>query len=108
MVASMICVAALVASSSNQRNSSAHQGRVDDIAVYGQERNPATFRLAHMNLAIRGIFGDIRWNPEGTLPMTIIETAKLNGLAPQLYLADILDRIHDHKFNRFEELLPWN
>ena len=67
MVASMIRVAALVASSSNQRNSSAHQGRVDDIAVYGQERNPATFRLARMNLAIRGIFGDIRWNPEGTL-----------------------------------------
>ena len=33
---------------------SAHQGRVDDIAVYGQERNPATFRLARMNLAIRG------------------------------------------------------
>jgi type I restriction enzyme M protein len=46
---------------------SAHKGRVDDIAVYGQERNPATFRLARMNLAIRGIFGDIRWNPEGTL-----------------------------------------
>ena len=45
----------------------AHQGRVDDIAVYGQERNPATFRLARMNLALRGIFGDIRWNPEGTL-----------------------------------------
>lgn len=46
---------------------SAHQGRVDDIAVYGQERNHTTFRLARMNLAIRGIFGDIRWNPEGTL-----------------------------------------
>lgn len=45
----------------------AHQGRVDDIAVYGQERNHTTFRLARMNLAIRGIFGDIRWNPEGTL-----------------------------------------
>ncbi len=29
--------------------------------------------------------------------MTIIETAKLNGLDPQAYLADILDRIHDHK-----------
>ncbi|MDO6724969.1 IS66 family transposase [Celeribacter halophilus] len=40
--------------------------------------------------------------------MTIIETAKLNGLDPQAYLADILDRIHDHKINRLEELLPWN
>ena len=40
--------------------------------------------------------------------MTIIETAKLNGLNPQAYLADILDRIHDHKINRLDELLPWN
>lgn len=40
--------------------------------------------------------------------MTIIETAKLNGLDPQLYLADVLDRIHDHKINRLDELLPWN
>jgi transposase len=40
--------------------------------------------------------------------MTIIETAKLNGIDPQAYLADILDRIHDHKINRLDELLPWN
>ncbi|MEH6834599.1 IS66 family transposase [Falsihalocynthiibacter arcticus] len=40
--------------------------------------------------------------------MTVIETAKLNGLDPQEYLADILDRIHDHKINRLDELLPWN
>lgn len=40
--------------------------------------------------------------------MTIIETAKLNGLDPQAYLVDILDRIHDHKINRLGELLPWN
>lgn len=40
--------------------------------------------------------------------MTIIETAKLNELDPQAYLADILNRIHDHKNNRLDELLPWN
>ena len=40
--------------------------------------------------------------------MTVIETAKLNGLDPQVYLADILDRIHDHKINQLDELLPWN
>jgi transposase len=40
--------------------------------------------------------------------MTVIETAKLNGLNPQAYLADILDRIQDHKINRLNELLPWN
>ena len=40
--------------------------------------------------------------------MTVIETAKLNGLDPLAYLADVLDRIHDHKINRLDELLPWN
>ena len=40
--------------------------------------------------------------------MTVIETAKMNGLDPQAYLADIFDRIHDHKINRLDELLPWN
>lgn len=45
----------------------AHQGLKNDIAIYGQERNHTTFGLARMNLAIRGIFADIRWNSEGTL-----------------------------------------
>lgn len=45
----------------------AHQGQRTDIAIYGQERNHTTFGLARMNLAIRGIFADIRWNSEGTL-----------------------------------------
>jgi transposase len=40
--------------------------------------------------------------------MTIVETAKFNGLDPQAYLADIFARIHDHKINRIDELLPWN
>lgn len=37
----------------------AHGGRVRDIAVYGQESNYTTWRLARMNLAIRGIEGHI-------------------------------------------------
>lgn len=36
-----------------------HQGRLGDIAVYGQESNPTTWKLAKMNLAIRGIDGNI-------------------------------------------------
>jgi type I restriction enzyme M protein len=41
----------------------AHRGRRDDIAVYGQESNERTWRLAQMNLAIHGIIGDLssRW-----------------------------------------------
>jgi type I restriction enzyme M protein len=37
----------------------AHGGRVGDIAIYGQESNYTTWRLAKMNLAIRGIEGQI-------------------------------------------------
>jgi type I restriction enzyme M protein len=37
----------------------AHGGRIGDLAIYGQESNPTTWRLCRMNLAIRGIDGDI-------------------------------------------------
>lgn len=37
-----------------------HQGKLGDIAIYGQESNPTTWRLCKMNLAIRGIDGDIQ------------------------------------------------
>ena len=43
-----------------------HGGRVGDIAIYGQESNYTTWRLAKMNLAVRGIDADIRWNNEGS------------------------------------------
>ena len=41
-------------------------GRIGDIAIYGQESNYTTWRLAKMNLAVRGIDADIRWNNEGS------------------------------------------
>jgi len=34
--------------------------------------------------------------------MTIIETAKLNGIDPQAWLADVLSRIADHKARRID------
>ena len=37
----------------------AHNGNKMDISVYGQESNPGTYRLAKMNLAIRGISCDL-------------------------------------------------
>jgi type I restriction enzyme M protein len=43
-----------------------HGGRIGDIAIYGQESNYTTWRLAKMNLAVRGIDADIRWNNEGS------------------------------------------
>ena len=44
-----------------------HQGRLDDISIYGQESNQTTWRLCKMNLAIRGInSSQLRWNNEGS------------------------------------------
>src|SRR5690625_1150468 len=43
-----------------------HGGRLGDIAIYGQEMNYTTWRLCKMNLAVRGIDGNIQWNNEGT------------------------------------------
>jgi len=44
-----------------------HQGRVNDISIYGQESNQTTWRLAKMNLAIRGIdSSQVKWNNEGS------------------------------------------
>ena len=39
---------------------------------------------------------------------TLIETAKLNGVDPQAWLADVLARIADHPAKRITDLLPWN
>lgn len=39
----------------------AHEGKLDDIAVYGQESNQTTWRLCKINLAIRGIDSNIQW-----------------------------------------------
>ena len=44
-----------------------HQGRRDDISIYGQESNQTTWKLCRMNLAIRGIDGtQVKWNNEGS------------------------------------------
>lgn len=44
-----------------------HQGKLNDISIYGQESNHTTWRLAKMNLAIRHIdSSQVKWNNEGS------------------------------------------
>lgn len=50
----------------SERFVSEHGGRRGDITIYGQESNHTTWRLAKMNLAMRGIDAEIRWNNEGS------------------------------------------
>jgi type I restriction enzyme M protein len=44
----------------------AHGGKIGDVAIYGQEANPTTWRLAAMNLAIRGIDFNLGREPADT------------------------------------------
>ncbi len=44
-----------------------HQGKINDISIYGQESNQTTWRLCKMNLAIRGLdSSQVKWNNEGS------------------------------------------
>ena len=43
-----------------------HGGKRTDISVLGQESNNTTWKLCKMNLAIRSIEADIRWNGQGS------------------------------------------
>lgn len=47
----------------SERFVEAHGGRRTDISIFGQESNPTTWRLAHMNLAIRGIEANLGSQP---------------------------------------------
>jgi type I restriction enzyme M protein len=50
----------------SERFVEAHGGARGDISLYGQESNPTTWRLAKMNLAIRGLDGDLGPQPADT------------------------------------------
>lgn len=39
---------------------------------------------------------------------SLLGSAKLNGLDPEIYLHHVLERIADHPISRIQELLPWN
>jgi transposase len=52
--------------------------------------------------------GSDRGGERAAATYTLIATAKLNGLDPQAWLADVLRRIADHPASQLHELLPWH
>jgi hypothetical protein len=52
--------------------------------------------------------GSDRGGERAAAIITLINTAKLNGVDPRAWLADVLARIADHPAQRLSELLPWN
>jgi type I restriction enzyme M protein len=79
-----------------------HEGRIGDIAVYGQESNYTTWRLCKMNLAVRGIDADIRWNSEGSF-----HKDELRDLKADFVLANPPFNISDWGGDRLREDVRW-
>ena len=79
-----------------------HGGRIGDIAIYGQESNYTTWRLAKMNLAVRGIDADIRWNNEGSFHKN-----ELPDLKADFILANPPFNISDWGGDQLQEDARW-
>lgn len=79
-----------------------HGGRIGDIAIYGQESNYTTWRLAMMNLAVRGIDADIRWNNEGSF-----HKDELPDLKADYILANPPFNVSDWGGERLAEDVRW-
>jgi transposase len=52
--------------------------------------------------------GSDRGGERAAVMYTLIQTARLNDVDPQAWLADVLARINDHNVQRLDQLLPWN
>jgi len=79
-----------------------HGGRIGDIAIYGQESNYTTWRLCKMNLAVRGIDSDIRWNNEGSF-----HKDELRDLKADYILANPPFNVSDWGGDRLREDVRW-
>ena len=91
--------------------------RWDALTLYtsdgriGIDNNPAERSLRGIAVTRKNFLflGSDLGGERAAVLYTILETAKLNGLNPETYLADIIDRMaKGHPINRLGELLPWN
>jgi transposase len=91
-------------------------GRWDALVRYttdgrlGIDNNPAERALRGICLARKNFLflGSDAGGERAAAILTLLETAKLNGLDPEAYFADIIDRlVKGHPVNRLHELLPW-
>lgn len=79
-----------------------HQGRVDDLSIYGQEANPTTWKLCKMNLAIRGLDGNLGAHHEDTFHNDLHKRLKADYI-----LANPPFNISDWGGNKLKEDVRW-
>lgn len=77
----------------------------------GIDNNPAERSLRGIAVTRKNFLflGSEAGGERAAILYTVLESAKLNGLDPEAYLADVIDRMaKGHPINRLNELLPWN
>lgn len=79
-----------------------HQGRIDDLSIYGQELNATTWKLCKMNLAIRGLDGNIGPHQADTFHDDLHKTLKADYV-----LANPPFNISDWGGNKLTEDVRW-
>ena len=79
-----------------------HQGRIDDLSIYGQELNSTTWKLCKMNLAIRGLDGNIGPHQADTFHEDLHKTLKADYI-----LANPPFNISDWGGNKLTEDVRW-
>ena len=74
------------------------------------DNNPAERAIRPIALGRKDylFMGSAAGGKAAAIAYTLIETAKLNDIDPQAWLAEVLDRIPYYKINRVDEFLPWN
>jgi type I restriction enzyme M protein len=87
---------------SSEKFVEAHGGQANDLAVYGQESNPTTWRLCKMNLAIRGIEGNLGSNNADTFHNDLHKDLKADFI-----LANPPFNISDWGGERLKEDVRW-
>ncbi|MGI6460383.1 MAG: N-6 DNA methylase [Candidatus Hydrogenedentales bacterium] len=80
----------------------AHGGRRVDISIYGQESNPTTWRLAKMNLAIRGIEANLGAEPADSFHRDLHKSLKADYI-----LANPFFNMKDWGGGRLREDVRW-
>ncbi len=80
----------------------AHQGKIGDVSIYGQESNPTTWRLCKMNLAIRGIDNNLGEHPADTFHNDLHKTLKADYI-----LANPPFNVSDWGGERLTEDVRW-
>jgi hypothetical protein len=91
--------------------------RWDALCLYaedgrlGIDNNPAERSLRMIAITRKNFLflGSDAGGERAAAIYTVLQSAKLNGLDPEAYLADVIDRMaKGHPINRLRELLPWN